>query len=213
MIALRRTVRARMMRQATDLAHDLTHIVRVWRNADRIATHEAAHGHVIDGDVLEAAVWLHEIGRGTEHAGETAADACVRVADELMRVVDLSELVWPVCEALISHLAEGREPETPEGRVLRDADWLDDLGAIGVARAFLGAEHQMAPALYDMEDPAAVRRTPDPSAFLLDLFPGQLRLLPERFATAWGQAEAGRRIAVVDAFHRAILRDCYADRR
>jgi len=199
-----------MKRQASNLAHDHTHVMRVWANAHRIATHEAAAGRVADGDILEAAVWMHEIGRGVEERGESTADACVRVADELMRRNGLADLVWPVGETLISHLSPGREPATLEAAILQDADWLDDLGAIGVARTFLDHDQIMAPALYDPDDPGAEHRPPDPSAFLFDVFPGRLNRLPDRFGTTWGQAEARRRVGVLEAFHRAILRDCAA---
>lgn len=208
MAALRRVASTRMKRQASNLAHDHTHVMRVWSNADRIARHEAEQGRVADGDILEAAVWMHEIGRGVEERGETTADACVRLADELMRRNELADLVWPVGEALISHLAPGREPATLEASILRDADWLDDLGAIGVARTFLDHERIFAPSLYDPDDPSAQHRPPDPSAFLFDVFPGRLLKLPEQFRTAWGRAEAQRRVPVLEAFHRAILRDC-----
>ena len=145
---LRRTARIRLKRQASDLAHDYSHADRVARAALIGAeTTAAVEGWEIDLDVVEAAALLHEIGRGAERRGEAQLDATLRVAEEMLRADGLGELVWPVCEAIMQHKAPGRTPETPEARVLRDADTLEELGAVGLVRAIVGAASQAVPLL------------------------------------------------------------------
>ncbi len=208
---LRRIVRSRMRRQATGLAHDYAHIERVWATSQTIALDELRRGAPApDGDVLECAVLLHEVGRGAEQAGEDHAVASVRAAEELLRSEDLADLVWPVCETILVHLSR-RTPDTSEARILHDADLLDDLGAIGVARALLDAATQAVPALFDPDDPLGRRRALDEASWVLDRFPARLFHLATGMQTAWGVAEAARRARTVKAFYLAVLRECGVD--
>lgn len=205
---LRRIVRSRMRRQAAGLAYDYAHVERVWNTALRIAADEVRRGgKAPDGDVLECAVLLHEIGRGGEQPGEDHAMASVRTAEELLRNEDLADLVWPVCETILVHLS-GRAPETPETRILHDADALDDLGAIGVARALLDAATTGVPSLFDADDPFGRGRALDEAAWVLDRFPARLFKLATRMQTAWAGEEAARRARTVKAFYLAVLREC-----
>lgn len=205
---LRRVVRIRLRRQATTLAHDHSHTLRVVASAQRIAEALTAEtGEPLDGDALEAACLLHEIGRGAERAGESPVEGVVRVAEEMLRHEGLGELVWPVCEALAQHLTPGREPESDVARCLHDADILEDLGPIGLARAIAEAVAEATPMLYDPEDPEARERELDSATYVLDRVPQRLLKLPPRCATTWGRAEAERRARVLAAYHKAFLRD------
>ncbi len=207
--SLRRAIRLRTRRTATDLAHEVSHLDRVWVNAQHIARAEIEDGGTVQADVLEASCLLYETGRGGSMPDETLVDATVRIAEELLRREGLGGLVWPVCETLVAHLepATGRTP-TLESRILHDANLLDWLGAIGVVRALVAAVDAVPPALFDDDDPRAERRTADPSAYLLDRFPAQLFSIPDAMFTRYGRDEASRRLAVARAFHEAVLRDC-----
>lgn len=212
MAAVRRAVRLRTRRTATDLAHDVSHLDRVWINARHIADFEVARGATIDGDVLEAAAMLMEMGRGNALPEESLVDATVRVAEDLLRREGLASIVWPVCETLIAHLEpDPSREQSLEARILHDANLLDWVGAIGIVRALVTSAGDVAPALFDEDDPAAERRRPDPSSYLLDRFPGQMLSVPQSMLTEYGRAEAERRAQVVRAFHRAVLRDCIQD--
>lgn len=204
---LRQSVRIRMRRQAADLSHDFSHITRVWRNVGLIAAESIpAYGWTVDGDVLEAAVYLHEIGRGAELGSETSNDASARLAEEMLRTEGLADLVWPVGETIVSNTAS-RSPVSPESKLLRDADSLEELGAIGVARAFISGASQATPSFYDTEDPAAKSRALDDSAFLIDQFPSRLFGIADSMQTDFGRKEADRRIKVLRAFYIALLKE------
>ena len=206
---LRSMVRIRMRRQASDLAHDFSHVERTWRNARKIAQHAIQEeSWTIDGDVLEAAVLLHVIGRGSERMDEHPAEASARVAEELLRSENMPDLVWPVCEVIITFDPEyGRDAETGEAMVLRDAYNLDALGAIGVTRSILTAARRAVPALYDLDDPLARERGLDDGAYVFDVFPRKLFTLQEGMHTAFSRMEAERRTRVVRAFYEAVLRE------
>lgn len=205
---LRRTVRVRLRRQASDLAHDHSHVERVYGSATRLAgALIEAEGTDVDQDTLEAACLLHEIGRGAERRGEARVDATLRVAEEMLRADGLGELVWPVCETLAQHLTPGRDPESPEARLLNDADVLEELGAIGLARAIVEAVAAATPLLYDPEDPDARGRALDEATYLIDRLPVRHLGLASACSTAAGRAEAERRARVLAAYYKAFLKE------
>lgn len=205
---LRRLARARLKRQARDLAHDHTHAARVWQNAIRIAAGEGeAFCEKLDGDVLEASCWLLDVGLGREAAGEPRGRACAKAAEELLRAAGLDDLVWAVCEAVFCNRAQGRAPRVPEERVLADADALESLGTIGIGRVFLQAAVTGIPLLYDESDPLATTRVPAAGVYVLDAFPELLARVVANMHTNTGRLEATRRGRITEGFWRAFARE------
>ncbi|MDF0603777.1 HD domain-containing protein [Psychromarinibacter sp. C21-152] len=186
-----------------DGAHDLGHLLRVWANVQRIAAVEGG-----DREVLAAAVLLHDCVAVEKDSPERAMAS--RLAAAQAREV-LGGLGWPeprigaVAHAIAAHsYSAGIEPETLEARVLQDADRLDAIGLIGVARCFY-VTGRMGRALYDPEDPAAEARALDDARFGLDHFRVKLLRLAEGFRTATGQALARARHARLEAFLDGFL--------
>jgi uncharacterized protein len=179
-----------------DGAHDLAHIARVWANAMRIA------GAAADR-VLAAAVLLHDCV-AVEKSSPLRAQAS-RLAAARARDV-LTDLGWPAGEiAAVAHAIEahsfsaGIPPETAAARILQDADRLDAIGAVGVARCFYTAG-RMGSALYDPADPRAEQRDLDDRAFAIDHFRIKLLHLAAGFQTAAGAALAAERTSRIAAF-------------
>jgi uncharacterized protein len=114
-----------------DSAHDFDHVLRVVHLADRIAQAEGA-----DRDVVRAAALLHDIGLDEGRAGHETSAA--RRATEILRAQGYAEdFCKAVAHAIESHrFRSGSTPQTLEAKVLFDADKLDAIGAIGIARAF-----------------------------------------------------------------------------
>ena len=88
----------------------------------------------------------------------------------------------------------GVSPASPEARILRDADRLEALGAIGVARCF-AVSGSLGRPLFHARDPFAKEREPNDAAFALDHFPVKLLKLPETFLTPTGRRLAEERAA------------------
>lgn len=133
-----------------------------------------------------------------------------RMAADRARAV-LMDLGWPVLEIdAVSHAIEahsfsaGVEPHTLEARILQDADRLDALGFIGVARCFYVSGRLERP-LYDPEDPAAEGRDLDDSRFTLDHFQTKLLHLADGFRTQTGRELARERQLRLEGFYRGIL--------
>lgn len=118
----------------SDAAHGFDHVLRVCRLAMRIAKEERA-----DLEVVQAAALLHDVGRPTERAtGACHAQVSAAMAREILEARSLpAERIEAVAKAIAQHRYRGSlAPESLEARVLFDADKLDAIGAIGVARAF-----------------------------------------------------------------------------
>jgi uncharacterized protein len=123
---------AQALYSGKDAAHNFDHVLRVLKLAERIGSIEGA-----DMQVLRAAVLLHDIARADEDAG----GAChAEVGAERARLIlagQPAEQVEAVAQAILAHRFRGaHRPRTVEAMVLHDADKLDAIGAIGVARAY-----------------------------------------------------------------------------
>lgn len=111
-------------------SHDRDHIERVVKLAVYIAKKEGA-----DVEVVRKSAELHDIARDKpNHAVESA-----KIAREILKKQGYSdEFIERVAHCIEAHsFSSGIEPKTLEAKVLSDADKLDAIGAIGVARAFI----------------------------------------------------------------------------
>lgn len=123
----------RAMEQGDGGSHSFEHVLRVRQLCLLIGQEEKA-----DLDVLEAAALLHDIGRPQE--AETGVSHAITGAD--MAVAFLATTSFPkeklgsVASAIRTHrFSENLTPESLEGEILSDADKLDAIGALGLARA------------------------------------------------------------------------------
>ncbi len=117
-----------------DPAHDWQHNLRVMAMCERIGREEGA-----DMEVLRLAALLHDIGRAEERqTGECHAEISARLAGEWLSERSMTEaFISRVQSAILAHrFRKDRPPHTLEEKILFDADKLDSIGAIGVARVF-----------------------------------------------------------------------------
>jgi len=193
----------------TDGSHDLSHILRVWRNAAAIARTEPA----ADTELLVAAVILHDCVAVEKDSPQRAMAS--RLAAGRARTI-VAALGWePARVAALAHAIEAHsfsaaiEPETIEARIVQDADRLDAIGAIGIARCFY-VGGRMGSALYDQTDPDAQQRPLDDRHFALDHFGAKLFKVAAGFRTQAGQAMAAERTQLMQAFVDRFLAEVSA---
>ncbi|MDM8528021.1 HD domain-containing protein [Anaerolineales bacterium HSG24] len=122
-----------------DTAHDFDHVLRVLANAKRIGEAEEANMAI-----LQTAVLLHDIARVDQE--RTGKDHALVGAERARQILtDLAyqpEFIQAVYHAIITHRFRGDNPPTTlEAKILYDADKLDSIGAIGIARVFAYAGH------------------------------------------------------------------------
>ncbi|MEY7849335.1 HD domain-containing protein [Natrarchaeobius sp. A-rgal3] len=191
--------RARPYFEDAPPAHDWHHVERVEALAETLLER---HPEPVDERVLTLAVLLHDIGREREDRGEIDDHATwgAREAGVILEAADAStETIERVTHCIRAHrYSNAIEPETPEAKVLSDADNLDALGAVGLARLFahgtaIGSPiHDPATALEDDETTAGQTQYNHLHRKILDL--------PERMYTDAGRELADRRAAYVREF-------------
>lgn len=183
---------------AADGAHDVAHLLRVWRNVQAIAAVEG--GRL---DVLAAASLLHDcvaVEKSSALRSTASLLAADRATEILQRIGWSTEAVSDVAHAIAAHsFSAGIVPTTLEARVLQDADRLDALGHIGIARCFYIAG-RMGSAIYDADDVRADRRPLDDTRYALDHFRTKLLRLGAGFQTVTGKRMATERTEVIAAF-------------
>ncbi len=182
-----------------DGAHDRSHLIRVWTLVKDIATNETA----VDLEMLAVATLLHDCVP-VEKTDPRRAQASRLSADKASGI--LQALGWPDARVrAAAHVIEahsfsaGIPPRSLEACILRDADRLDAIGAIGIARTFYVAG-RMGSRLYDHADPFAERRALDDRRFSLDHFETKLFRLVDGLTTPAGKAIGERRVATMRAF-------------
>jgi uncharacterized protein len=188
-----------------DAAHDLAHVERVVATARRLAAAEGARR-----EIVEPAAWLHDCVRVAKDSPERASASRLAAAraTELLATWSFPEaLLAEVAHAIEAHsFTAGIAPRTVEARVVQDADRLDALGAVGLARCLMLSAGLGRP-LYVPEDPFCAHRSPDDSRAAVDHFFTKLLRLEETMQTASGRAEARERSRFLESYLAELRRE------
>ncbi|HOT91432.1 MAG TPA: HD domain-containing protein [Anaerolineae bacterium] len=196
---------ARCLYTGADSVHDFDHILRVLALAERIGRAEGA-----DLEIVRTATLLHDWGRSeADAAGQDHAALAARRAREFLAARG-EPPVW--IEAVVHAIAAHRfrvapDPATLEAQVLFDADKLDAIGAIGIARAFAygGAHRQRLWAPPDEVDLARWEANGDDAAHTpVHEFVVKLARIQERLYTREGRAIARDRHHYMEAFYERL---------
>lgn len=121
--------------------HDWWHIVRVWNMAKRLVAAEGG-----DRFTIEAAALLHDIADWKFHGGDESAGP--RAAHEILEGYQVPEpIITHVCDIIATTSFKGAgvaatPMKTLEGKIVQDADRLDAVGAVGIARTFAYGGHK-----------------------------------------------------------------------
>lgn len=185
---------ARARSRAAEPAHDFFHVTRVMANAIAIARSEPGANEA----ACATAALLHELfNLPKDHPDSArAGDLCAEHARALLVREDApASLVDPVCAAIRDHaFSKGVVPEALESRILQDADRLDALGAIGLARMWATCADMKRP-FYSPDDPFCEARVPNDKEWGLDHVFKKLLVIPERLHTDAARELAKPRIA------------------
>jgi uncharacterized protein len=201
-LADRVAARVRRLLAGDGTGHDWWHIHRVWRLARRIARTEPS----ADSTVVSLGALLHDVGDWKFHGGDL--EAAPREAAKILKAVRAPLALVPKVEAVcreVSYKGAGvpDRPGSLECRIVQDADRLDAIGAIGVARAFAygGAKGR---SMYEPGEPpvlhasfAAYRKN---RGHTINHFHEKLLLLKGRLHTKEARRLAARRHSFMKAF-------------
>lgn len=182
-----------------DAAHDHEHTRRVVRNARMLASSYPS----ADLEIVVIAAWCHDCVSVPKDSPlrSQASRLAAEAAGKFLRAHRISEdKVEAICHAIEAHsFSAGIEPKTLEACIVQDADRLEALGAVGLAR-FLLVSGALGREFYDPTDPFCESRTPDDSRYALDHVFAKLLTLPALFRTEVGRAEGARRCGILRAF-------------
>jgi uncharacterized protein len=202
MARLRQVAQARA---SSEPAHDFLHVSRVASSAVAIARAEGG-----DVAVCLAAALLHELfnypkGHPDSHL---SGEVCAEHARAVLRMEGAPPLfIDAVAYAIGVHpFSLGIVPATLEAKILQDADRLDAIGAIGIARCFATCAEMRRP-FYALDDPFCARRAPDDKQWGLDHFYRKLLRIPETLHTQTARAMAQERVAMMNAFLDGLRRE------
>jgi uncharacterized protein len=188
-----------------DPAHDFSHVLRVVASARAIATAEGA-----DVDVATTSALLHELFNHPKGHPEShlSGDVCAEHAREVLaREGAAPAFALHVADAIRTHaFSRGLTPTTLEGKILQDADRLDAIGAIGIARCFATCATMKRP-LYAPTDPLCRTRAPDDKLWGTDHFFTKLLRIPGQLHTATGRRMAEGRAEAMRAFLSELERE------
>jgi uncharacterized protein len=188
-----------------DSAHDLAHILRVAALAREIAEAEGA-----DVATCVAGALLHDlVYRPKNHpeSSQTAAMAAELVPRWCRETPGLEDRAEAVAHAVEAHSwSGGGAPDTLEAKVVQDADRLEAIGAIGIARVF-ATGGSFGSRLWHPTDPWAEDREWDDKAYTLDHFFRKLLKLADGMQTATGRRLAAERQRVLLDYLGALRRE------
>ena len=187
--------------------HDWWHVHRVWRTARALAEAEGA-----DRTVVEIAALLHDVADWK--LSEQGEEAGLRTLRELLAGELPEETIEHICDIVKGVSYKGAGVDTPmatlEGRVVQDADRLDALGAVGIARAFayggsrgrLIHDPAQPPVLHASFEEYKNNRGPSTNHFY-----EKLLLLKDRMQTVTGKTWAEERHRFMEDFLEQFFRE------
>ena len=189
--------------------HDWWHIHRVWKNAKLIAETEQA-----DLLVVELAALLHDIADSKFHGGNEELGPAVAV--DFLRSIIVSEPVVEHVQQIIRHISfksgfEKSDFHSMELAIVQDADRLDAIGAIGIARAFSyggfkGRE------IYNPDIKPNLNMTKEEyknsAAPTINHFYEKLLLLKDKMNTQTGRRLAEQRNSFMESYLKQFYSEC-----
>ena len=198
---------AYMQSCVADNAHDAGHIYRVLYQALEIAKTEDN----VNADILIAACLLHDIGRGEQIADRSLCHAEVGAEKAYRFLLEngfLQPFAQQVSDCILTHrFRKNRIPQSIEAKILFDADKLDVVGAMGLARTLMsrvgdgGAIYQLRP------DGSVSDGTDDEESTLFKEYKRKLEVIYDRFYTTRGRQIALQRQEAAKRFYEDLLQE------
>ncbi len=178
-----------------DPAHDLLHFKRVVSMAKKLCEAENAKS-----EVVIPAAWLHDfviVPKNSPLRSQASKMAAEKAIEYLKSIQYPKEFYADIAHAIEGHsFSANIEIKTLEAQIVQDADRLDGIGAIGLARCFATAG-LMKRSFYNSEDPFCEKRQPDDSQFTIDHFFVKLFKTAETLKTKSAQVEGQKRIQIM----------------
>jgi uncharacterized protein len=197
-----------------DIAHGFDHVECVVNMARNIALRENADLKiVIPSAYFHDIVSRNEVERFDLHTEESASEAKRFLGNLCFSPDEIDKIGKVIIASSYESYLKGIEPESLEAKVVRDADWLDAIGARGIARVFVFAGHYGCPEMGKLEwDPDFPTKLvmsvsgPDPSPIYH--FFSKLLWIKDLMLTETGRLEADKRHKFMIDFLKRYKSEC-----
>ncbi len=188
-----------------DSAHDFEHIMRVYRNAQKLCKKENANQKLVLSSAL-----LHDTVSypKSDKRSKLSSIESAKKSRLILKKYDFSDNeIIIIHDAIRDHsFSQNKTPATLEGKILQDADRLDALGAVGIARVFATGGSLKRP-FYNIDDPFCSARTPDDEIWTVDHFYKKLLKLESLMNTKSGKVEAKKRTKVLKEYLKNLKQE------
>jgi uncharacterized protein len=185
-----------------DTAHDFDHVMRVYKNAQKITKKEKANKKLVLSAVL-----LHDIvsyPKSSKRSKSSSIESAKKSKLILKKYNFTTEEINIISGSIADHsFSQNKTPQTLEGKILQDADRLDALGAIGIARVF-ATSGSLNRSFYNTDDPFCTKRNPNDDRWAIDHFFKKLLKLEFTMNTKSGKIEAKKRTKVLKIFLKQL---------
>lgn len=182
----------------SDGGHDISHFRRVWKLSSQFSGDEGG-----DKLTLLASAYFHDFvnyPKNHQRRSWASRDSAEKTKEILRKMKFPEGKLKSICHCIEAHsFSAGIEPKTIEAKILQDADRLEALGAIGLARVFY-ISGKMGSSLFCGDDPFAKSRELDDKKYALDHFFTKLLKLPQTMKTNAGKREATQRAKILTRF-------------
>lgn len=188
-----------------DPAHDFEHVLRVYETAKMICTKEKANKKLVLYSVL-----LHDIASfpKNDKRSKISSNKSSKEAKKILKKFSFpDEEIKIISNAIEDHsFSKNKKPTSLEGKILQDADRIDAIGAIGIARTFAVGGSENRP-FYNKSDPFCSIRNPNDQNWTLDHFYKKLLVIESKMNTKSGKKEAKRRTKILRRFLTDLKRE------
>ena len=181
-----------------DPAHDFAHLSRVAYTAKKLCQEEHANPWIV-----VPAAWFHDLINLPKNDPQRAlaSQKSAEKAEQILVDAHYPNLyIQDVAHAIAAHSYSANiEPRSLEAKIVQDADRLDALGAIGIARCFAIAGIMKRP-FYNIQDPFCCNRAPEDNIYTIDHFYQKLFQIEKTLKTDSAKKEGARRVLKMKLF-------------
>ena len=181
-----------------DMAHDLNHVYRVVNTAKALCLSE---GGMVE--VVLPAAYLHDcfsFAKNHPDRAQSSRYAADKAIAFLGSIDYPTQFLPAIHHAIVAHsFSANVAPQSVEAKIVQDADRLDALGAIGIARC-LQVSSSLGVSLYNVDDPFCINRQVNDRLFAIDHFYTKLFKLADTMHTQSAKIEASKRIEYMKSF-------------
>ena len=188
-----------------DSAHDFDHVMRVYKNAQKICKKEKANEKLVLCSTL-----LHDIvsyPKSDKRSKLSSIESAQKSKLILKKYNFSKEEIIIISDAIRDHsFSQNKTPKSIVGKILQDADRLDAIGAIGIARVF-ATGGSLKRQFYNIDDPFCKTRKPNDEIWTVDHFYQKLLKLESLMNTKSGKMEAQDRTKVLKEFLNQLKKE------